>query len=118
MIRALAAPGDRASRIENRVGDPAANPYFYLASQVASGLDGLKRKLQPPEPSATPYASQAALLPKSLGEALEAFSGSSFYRQSLGDVFVEYLAFIKRAEWNRYLGEVSEWEQKEYFRLF
>jgi len=118
MIRALAAPGDKASRIENRVGDPAANPYFYLASQVASGLDGLNRKLQPPEPSATPYASQAALLPKSLGEALEAFSGSAFYRQSLGDAFVDYLAFIKRAEWNRYLGEVSEWEQREYFRLF
>ncbi|MCC2097530.1 MAG: glutamine synthetase [Hyphomicrobiales bacterium] len=118
MIRTLAAAGDKASRIENRVGDPAANPYFYLASQVVCGLDGLNRALQPPPPSATPYATQADMLPKSLGEALEAFSSSQFYRSSIGAAFVDYLSFIKQAEWNRYLGEVSEWEHREYFRLF
>jgi glutamine synthetase len=118
MIRTLAAPGDRASRIENRVGDPAANPYFYLASQVVCGLDGISWELDPPEPSTTPYASSATPLPKSLGEALEAFRTSGFYRQALGDNFVDYLSFIKQAEWNRYLADVSEWEHREYFRLF
>lgn len=118
MVRSLAAPGDKASRIENRVGDPAANPYFYLASQVLSGLDGINRKLQPPEPSQTPYASSATLLPKSLGEALVAFEASPLYRAQPGNAFVDYLAFIKRAEWNRYLADVSEWEHREYFRLF
>ncbi len=118
MIRSLGAPGDPASRIENRVGEPSANPYFYLASQVVCGLDGLERKLKPPVPTDTPYATNAEPLPRSLGEALQAFRNSSFYRASLGDTFVDYLSFLKQAEWNRYLGEVSEWEQREYFRLF
>ena len=118
MIRALAAPGDNSSRIENRVGEPSANPYFYLAAQIVSGLDGLERNLEPPPPTGTPYAGGAQLLPKSLGEALLAFRASACYRQALGDGFVDYLSHIKQAEWNRYLGEVSEWEHREYFRLF
>jgi len=118
MIRSLAAPGDAASRIENRVGDPAANPYFYLASQVVSGLDGLERALQPPSPALAPYSSSAPPLPKSLGDALDAFRNSDFLRQFLGAGFVDYLAFIKQAEWNRYLSDVSEWEHREYFRLY
>lgn len=118
MIRSLASPGDKASRIENRVGDPAANPYYYLASQVLCGLDGMARKLEPQQPSNTPYASNAAPLPKSLGEALTAFRSSAFYRKAIGDDFVDYLSFIKQAEWSRFLADVSEWEHREYFRLF
>jgi glutamine synthetase len=38
MIRALGAPGDPATRLENRVGEPAANPYLYMTSQVLAGL--------------------------------------------------------------------------------
>ena len=47
MLRVLGGPGDAATRIENRIGEPAANPYLYLASQILSGLDGLDRKLDP-----------------------------------------------------------------------
>ena len=41
MVRVLGGPGDPATRIENRVGEPAANPYLYIASQIAAGLDGI-----------------------------------------------------------------------------
>ena len=47
MLRVLGGTGDPATRLENRVGEPAANPYLYLASQVLSGLDGIDRKLDP-----------------------------------------------------------------------
>lgn len=30
-----------ATRLENRIGEPAANPYLYLASQLAAGLEGV-----------------------------------------------------------------------------
>src|SRR5262249_4572988 len=43
MIRVLGGPGDAATRLENRVGEPAANPYLYMASQVVTGLDGMER---------------------------------------------------------------------------
>ena len=48
MLRVLGGPGDAATRIENRLGEPLANPYLYIASQVHAGLDGLQRGLQPP----------------------------------------------------------------------
>ena len=40
-------PGEAATRLENRVGEPAANPYLYVASQIYSGLDGIARRLDP-----------------------------------------------------------------------
>ncbi len=118
MIRALAAPGDAASRVENRIGEPAANPHYYIASQILCGLDGIDTGLEPPPPSDAPYDGDADPLPKTLGEAIDAFEASAFYREALGDRFVDYLVTLKRAEWTRYLGTVSQWEQDEYFDLF
>ncbi|NMG37846.1 glutamine synthetase [Chelativorans sp. ZYF759] len=118
MIRALMAPGDKASRIENRVAEPTANPYLYFASQILGGLDGISRGLKAPPPIENPYANDSIKLPQSLVAAIERFEASSFYREALGDVFVNYLTHIKRAEWDRYLMTVSEWEQREYFSLF
>jgi len=118
MLRVLCAPGDAASRIENRVGDPAANPYLYIASQILAGLDGIDQGLIPPTPVEQPYKSDAQMLPSDLGTALTAFENSAFYRRVLGDQFVDYLAHIKRAEWKRFLSTVSDWEQREYFSTF
>ncbi|NBB47867.1 glutamine synthetase [Rhizobium sp. CRIBSB] len=118
MIRGLMTPGDKASRIENRVAEPAANPYLFFASQILSGLDGLERGLQAPEPVENPYVSKATALPTSLVAAIERFEASVFYRDRFGADFVQYLAHIKRAEWHRYLMTVSEWEQREYFALY
>jgi len=118
MLRVLTAEGDPASRIENRVGEPMANPYFYIASQVLTGLDGVARGARAPAPSDTPYSEAAEALPRHLGEAIEAFSASAFYRAALGDAFVDYLCHLKRAEWDRYLAEVSAWEMREYFPVF
>ncbi len=118
MLRALARPGDPASRIENRVGEPAANPYLYLASQILSGLDGIENNLKAAAPVEAPYANKVEMLPNNLQSALIAFSQSDFYRRKLGEEFVDYLCQIKQAEWQRYLGAVSDWEHQEYFSLF
>ena len=66
MIRVLGGAGDPATRLENRIGEPAANPYLYMASQILSGLDGVDRKLDPGPSADTPYETKAELLPKSL----------------------------------------------------
>lgn len=118
MIRALMKPGDAASRIENRVAETAANPYYFFATQILSGLDGIRSGLTPPPAVETPYNSDATALPKSMIAAVEAFESSPFYRSELGDDFVRYITHIKRAEWERYLTTVTEWEQAEYFSLF
>ena len=109
---------DPAARIENRVAETTANPYFFFASQILSGLDGLNSKMSAPNPVETPYETKAPKLPNNLLDAINLFDRSSFYRDTLGDSFVDYLTTLKRAEWDRYHQAVSEWEQNEYFGLF
>ena len=118
MLRAILSPGDSANRIENRVADSSANPYFALAFQILSGLDGIDSKRAAPAPLSDPYDQEAAALPGNLAEAIDAFEASPLYRKRLGDDFVDYLSRLKRAEWERYLATISEWEQDEYFNAF
>src|SRR6202171_809951 len=84
MIRVLGGPGDSATRLENRIGEPAANPYLYMASQILSGLDGVDRALDPVPSADTPYETQAALLPKTLQAAVLALRHDRFFREGLG----------------------------------
>ncbi len=124
MVRVLGQPGDVATRLENRVGEPAANPYLYVASQIYSGLDGIARRLDPGPSADTPYEAVAALLPKTLGEALTALRADETFRAGFGAGFVDYYTHIKAAELERFQKESREqpeptpWEQKEYLDLF
>ena len=118
MLRILGGMGDGATRIENRVGEPAANPYLYMASQLIAGMDGITRQLDPGPSADTPYEAKAELLPKSLAEALDALRADEVFRNSMGEAFINYYIAIKQAEISRYQQEVSEWEQREYFEMF
>jgi glutamine synthetase len=118
MLRVIGGPGDPATRIENRIGEPAANPYLYFASQIYAGLDGVQRKLPLPPSADTPYEAEAPALPHTLAEALDFLSRDKILRAGLGDAFVDYFCRIKEAEIARFNLEVSEWEQREYFDLF
>ena len=118
MIRVLGGPGDPATRLENRIGEPAANPYLYMASQILSGLDGVDRALAPGPSADTPYETKAAMLPKTLREAVVALKDDPFFRKALGAEFVDYYVHIKNAEIDRFQAEVSDWEQREYFEMF
>jgi len=130
MVRVQGSPGDASSHVENRLGEPAANPYLYLAANIAAGADGIRRSLQPPPPvEADPYAAAAPMLPTSLAEAVSALDADGFYRKAFGDTLVDYLLTMKRAEVARYQAalaerppaegqEVSSWEMREYFEFF
>ncbi|HTN27700.1 MAG TPA: glutamine synthetase family protein [Burkholderiales bacterium] len=118
MLRVIGSPGAPDARIENRIGEPAANPYLYFASQVYAGLDGIARKLDPGPSADTPYETQAQRLPATLSEALEALRADECLKTGLGAAFVDYFCRIKEAEIARFNLEVSEWEQREYFDLF
>ena len=118
MLRVVPGTTGAATRIENRVGEPAANPYLYLSSQVLSGLDGIESKAMAPPPVEEPYASDAERLPRTLIEALDAFRNSEFFRAAYGDPFVDYLSIIKQAEIDRFFSVVTDWEQREYLEMF
>jgi glutamine synthetase len=118
MIRVLGGGAAASTRLENRVGEPAANPYLYIAAQIVSGLDGLTNKLDPGPSADTPYEAKAPLLPRNLPEALQALRESKVFRAALGEKFVDYYLHIKDAEVARFFSEVTDWEEREYFDLF
>ena len=117
MLRVLMHPDDPASRIENRVADTSANPFYAIAAQIVAGLDGITRGLKPPGATDTPYEGAEAL-PRNLYSAIEAFERSTLFPKYFGDDFQSYMATLKRFEWDRYLMSISDWEQQEYFGLF
>ncbi|CAM4294603.1 glutamine synthetase family protein [Kerstersia similis] len=118
MLRVLGGQGQAASRIENRVGEPTANPYLYLAAQIFSGLDGMARQLDPGPSADAPYETPAENLPRSLPEAMAALRQDAVLTQQIGPAFIDYYCHIKQAELDRFNLEVSEWEQREYFDMF
>jgi glutamine synthetase len=118
MIRVIGSPADRGTHIENRIGESAANPYLYFASQIVSGMDGMARELDPGAATDDPYDATASLLPANIVEAIEELRRSALFRRELGDAFVDYLLTIKDFEVRRFLSEeVTDWEQREYFEL-
>jgi len=127
MIRVLGGVDDPATRLENRVGEPAANPYLYILAQIVTGLAGIETGAALPPPSTEPYAAERPQLPKSLPEALDSLDAEPLFRRALGDIFVDYFVKLKRTEAGRYQSslqgaspgeEPSEWEQNEYFDFF
>lgn len=118
MIRVIGGPSDPASRIENRIGEPAANPYLYMAAQIHAGLDGMDTACDPGPPADSPYEMDAPKLPTSLEAAVAALETSAIMRAGFGDEFVDYYARIKRHEIARFNAEVTDWEQREYFELY
>jgi glutamine synthetase len=118
MVRVVGGAGDPGTRLENRVGEPAANPYLYFASQIHAGLDGIALGLDPGPSADSPYDTQAPMLPRSLGEALQALAGDGAMREGFGEGFVDYFLRIKQAEIARFEQEVTPWEHTEYFDLF
>src|SRR4029079_13099287 len=95
MPRVIGAPGAADASIENRIGEPAANPYLYFASQIHAGLDGIARKLDPGPSADTPYEAKAESLPGTLAEALAHLRQDAVLREGLGAEFVDYYCRIK-----------------------
>ena len=118
MLRVIGGPRDPDTRIENRIGEPAANPYLYFASQIYSGMDGIERRIPLPRPVDTPYEAKADLLPRTLEEALQHLRLNRALREGFGAGFIEYYSSIKEAEIARFNLDVSDWEHREYFDLF
>ncbi|WFE54843.1 glutamine synthetase family protein [Micromonospora sp. WMMD1155] len=129
LIRVLGSAGAASTHLENRVGEPSANPYLYLAAQLAAGLDGIDRKLDPGEATQNPHDPMAGRLPTSLADALAALEADPLYHTVLGEHLLTAFLALKRSEIQRYgewvanhepvaSNQATEWEQREYFAHF
>ena len=117
MLRVLGAAGDAGTRIENRLGEPAANPYAYIASQIHAGLDGIEQDLLPGRATDAPYAQGGTRLPTTLREALAALADDAALCEAMESVFVDSFCRIKHQEVQRFesAADKDEWQRREYF---
>jgi len=114
-----------AARVEIRCPDPAGNPYLQFAVLCLSGLDGIQRKIEPPEPTELnvyklTYEERKergiVSLPESLSEALKEMENSQLVREALGETLYENYLREKHREWDLYRTQVTPWEVERYIR--
>jgi glutamine synthetase len=117
MVRVVGQPGDVGTRLENRIGEPGANPYLYMGSQIAAGLYGVATEADPGPSADTPYSADAPRLPNSLMAAIAALRDNACFRTAFGDPFIDYFIKLKEFEIGRFLSDVTDWEQREYFAI-
>ncbi|HKL98817.1 MAG TPA: type I glutamate--ammonia ligase [Mobilitalea sp.] len=112
-----------SSRIELRCPDPAANPYLVLAVCLAAGLDGIVNKLTPPDSVdknifhlTTEERAELMVesLPENLIEAIKCMEASEFIKNVLGEHISRKYIEAKKAEWEIYRSQVSQWEIEQY----
>jgi glutamine synthetase len=104
-------------RIECRIPGADANPYLALAASLASGLDGIANKTEPPAAfTGDVYAAKSLpRVPYTLAEANNLFSESKFAKKAFGEDVVEHYAHFFRTEVAAYDTAVTDWELKRYF---
>jgi len=116
-----------ATRLELRCPDPSCNPYLAFAAMLAAGLDGIDRKLELAKPveenlyhfDDTMIRKQGVrTLPGSLEEALNELSNDEVIQTALGPHVTEWFLEAKRAEWNEYRTQVTDWERERYLMTY
>lgn len=115
------------TRAELRMPDPACNPYLALSVMLASGLDGVKNKMDPGEPinKNIYHMSQRERsrlkiksLPGNLHEAVEEMKKDKLIKETLGEHIFEHYITAKTKEWQSYITQVNQWEIDSYLTKY
>jgi glutamine synthetase len=104
-------------RIECRIPGADCNPYLAIAAAIASGLDGIARRIEPPEAFEGDLyvAENLPQVPASLQEARRLFEGSGFVKSALGENVLRHYARFYQVEQEAFDRAVTDWERQRYF---
>jgi glutamine synthetase len=124
LVRVPMFGASEKAAIELRSGDSMANPYLFFSAIIAAGMDGINRKLAPPEPRSEDIFTltdderakyDITMLPTSLEEALDCLEADPVIMEALGVGIAQAHIKLKRAEWRDYVSHiVSNWEWIKY----
>ncbi|MDN4073346.1 type I glutamate--ammonia ligase [Fictibacillus terranigra] len=126
LIRIPASRG-LSTRVEVRSVDPTANPYLAMAVLLASGLDGIKNKLETPAPidrniyvmdKEEREAEGIKDLPATLKEAIDRLKNSEVLLKALGEHAAEHFVEAKEIEWDMFRTQVHPWEREQYMSMY
>ena len=117
-------PGRESSRrIEYRAPDPACNPYLAFSVMLSAGLEGIEKEYELPESmdKSAHDMTKAELkelgiesLPGNLWEAIQVTEKSDLVKEALGESVFHSFIENKKIEWDRYSGQISQYELDRY----
>jgi glutamine synthetase len=125
LVRIPASRGN-GTRVELRMPDPSCNPYLAFAAMLEAGLDGMKNKVDPGEPTEIDVFGKSIeelktlgidILPSSLWEAYHALEKDDVVRSTLGDHIYGQFRDIKKKEWDDYRIQVFDYELEKYLNI-
>jgi len=104
-------------RIECRIPGADCNPYLAFAAALASGLDGIRNRIDPPECFAGDMYAARDLphVPATLRESTDRFAASEFAAAAFGADVVEHYAHFYRTEQAAFTRAVTDWERRRYY---
>jgi glutamine synthetase len=112
---------------EYRLPDPSCNPYLCLAAVLASGMEGVRKKLDPGPPVNKDIFKMSQRersrlgvdnLPNDLSEAIRVFQKDKFLQSALGSRISDHIIQAKRREWQEYISQVHPWELERYLASY
>jgi len=104
-------------RIECRIPGADCNPYLAFAASLASGLEGVRNRIEPPARfTGDVYAARdLPRVPYSLRDATDSFAASGFAKRAFGEEVVEHYTHFFRTEEAAFRVAVTDWERRRYF---
>lgn len=125
-IPRISPSSPNSTRCELRSPDPTCNPYLAFALMIAAGLEGMRKKSDPPAPvneDIFGFSDEEAVnkgvstLPTSLDHALHFFEKDELMKETLGEHTFRIFKAAKEAEWKEYKASVSAWELEKYLEM-
>ncbi len=99
-------------RIENRFPGADANPYLAMTATLASGLLGMRQKLQPTEPHRGTANDEDVEVARTLEEGVRQLNDTPELQQMIGELFMRAYAAIKLDEFEEFNRVISSWERE------
>ncbi|HZJ82814.1 MAG TPA: type I glutamate--ammonia ligase [Clostridia bacterium] len=115
------------TRVELRSPDPTCNPYLALAVTLKAGLEGIKRRILPPDPvnrniydmtEQERADGHIPRLPSNLSNAIRALEKDEIIQGALGGHTYSRYVEAKKIEWDEYKVQVTPWELERYIGKF
>ncbi len=120
------APGREShTRLELRCPDPSANPYLAQAVMLMAGLDGIRQRMELPDPLEETLITRSRgrlrkveTLPSSLEEAIEVMADNQIVMSALGPYISDRYIAAKQQEIDTYNQQVTQWELDRYLTRY
>lgn len=115
-----------STRVEYRALDSAANPYLAFAVLLAAGLKGIEEGYELPEGAEDDVweltdAERRVMgiepMPSSLEEAVRVMETSELVAETIGEHVRDFVLRNKRAEWQAYRAQITQYELDRYLPL-